>query len=233
MLAISTKFTIQNLQSFLHKCRMPSLIKNCGLKTPEAVEAAARTGASYVGFVYHEASPRHVDLSDIAILGLHVPTGVRRVIVVTNPSDEQMNEIRMHSLPDFLQVHGVTDPKKLEHIVKYIGVPVITAIAVNSAEDIALASKLEELSAHLLFDAPEPGSGKAFDWTMLGSALKEKPLEKPWFLAGGLTTQNVAEAIRATDAPMVDVSSGLESERGVKSLEKIAEFNKEVLSCQS
>jgi phosphoribosylanthranilate isomerase len=109
--------------------------------------------------------------------------------------------------------------------VSYAGKPVISAVAVRTQADLTSALTFEEISDYLLFDAAHAGSGKAFDWALL----KNIPLKKRWFLAGGLTPENVAEAIRVTGAPMVDVSSGIEDSPGNKSLIKIAAFNAAVL----
>ncbi|MBX9727166.1 MAG: phosphoribosylanthranilate isomerase [Rickettsiales bacterium] len=201
---------------------MPTRIKNCGLKTPESIDQAVHTGASFVGFVHHEASPRHVSLAAMAALIAHANRRTRAVAVLVNPSDSLLHDI-CTAAPDYIQLHNVPNPARIQAIAALTGKPIISAIAVNSAHDLALAASLEEISSHLLFDAARAGSGTAFDWALL----KNLPLKKPWFLAGGLTMSNVAEAIRVTQAPMVDVSSGLEDPigSGNKSLEMIAGFN--------
>jgi phosphoribosylanthranilate isomerase len=205
---------------------VPPRIKNCGLTTPSAIACAVSTSANFVGFVHHTASPRHLTAEQIAALYAHVPPGVACVIVLVDPSDDMLASLPK---PDFWQITGVSDPARIAAIHAATGVPVITAIRVRSAEDIAPASALEAVSAHLLFDTYHPqeagGTGHAFDWSLL----KNLSLSKPWFLAGGLNADNVADAIRRTHAPMVDVSSGLEDAPGIKSLEKIAAFNKAVL----
>src|ERR1700754_2951045 len=95
---------------------MPIKIKNCGLKSKEMIDVAIRTGASFIGFVHHEFSPRHLELAEIAKLGAHVPSPAKRVIVVAEPSDELLDTILAHPLPEFLQVHGVTDSERLKDI---------------------------------------------------------------------------------------------------------------------
>lgn len=203
-----------------------TLIKNCGLKTPDSVAHARATGASFAGFVHYAPSPRHLSIPDMAALFKHVPLGLARVIVLVDPSDELLA-----TLPraDYIQLHNVSNYGRVNAISTLTKTPLITAIRVRSKDDLATARPLEELSAHLLFDAYHDteigGSGHAFDWKLL-HGLK---LTKPWFLAGGLTQTNVAEAIRTTHAPMVDVSSGIESTPGIKSLEKIAAFNAAVV----
>lgn len=196
-------------------------IKNCGLKTPEHIACAAFTGAAFVGFVHYAPSPRHLTAAEIQALYAHVPAEVAKVAVLVNPDDALLATLPK---PDFWQVHDV-DAARVADIHRHTGIPVITGIRVRSAEDLAQVAALEAVSAHLLFDAPAPGSGHVFDWNLL----KGLTLQKPWFLAGGLTPENVAEAIRVTGAPMVDVSSGIEDAPGQKSAEKIAAFNAAVL----
>ena len=127
--------------------------------------------------------------------------------------------------PDYLQLHGVAEPGRIAAIRARYHLPVISAHAIHRVEDLTAARTFEDVSEYLLFDAPQPGSGEAFDWSLLGGLA----INREWFLAGGLTPDNVAQAIRATHAPMVDVSSGIEDAPGMKSLEKIAAFNKAVL----
>ncbi len=206
---------------------MPTRIKNCGLKTPEAIDQAIATGAGFIGFVHHPSSPRGVSLDQFAELAAHVGARAKTVAVMVNPDASMLDAIATRIKPDYLQLHEVYDHSQLEAIGQRYRIPIISAVSVRDASDLTLASLLEEISAHVLFDAKTPGSGKPFDWRLL----KNLPLKKKWFLAGGLTPENVAEAIRITHAPMVDVSSGIEDPPGSgnKSLEKIASFNAAVL----
>lgn len=225
-----TKLTRRFAGSWLtHPVRLLNVpmtkIKNCGLKTIEAIDQAIRTGASFIGFVHHEASPRHVSIADMATLIGHARGRVKTVAVLVRPTNEALREIAATS-PDYIQLHNVPNPARIQEITALTGKPIISAIAVSSAHDLALATALEEISSYLLFDAAHAGSGHAFDWGLL----KNLPLKKPWFLAGGLTTMNITDAIRSTHAPMVDVSSGIEESLGNKSLEMIASFNAAVLN---
>ncbi len=210
---------------------MPTRIKNCGLKTPAAIDAAITSGAGFAGFVHHESSPRHVTLPAMVTLAAHARPLIKTVAVLVTPSDELLGTIARDVKPDFFQLHAVGDLSRIQSIATQFGIPVITAISVTTVADLTHIATLEEISTYLLFDAPRSGSGEAFDWRLL----KNLPLKKRWFLAGGLTITNVAEAIRATNAPMVDVSSGLEDPMGSgnKSLEKIASFNAAVLSARA
>jgi phosphoribosylanthranilate isomerase len=204
---------------------MPTRIKNCGLKTPEAIDQAIATGAAFIGLVHYEASPRHVTLEQMSMLRAHAGSLIKTVAVLVNPSDALLSAIARDVNPDYFQLHDARDTARIQAIQTQFGIPVISAISVKSESDLTNIATLEEISAHLLFDAPSSGSGKAFDWRLL----KNLPLKKKWFLAGGLTPQNVAEAMRITGAPMVDVSSGIESAPGEKSQELIAAFNAAVL----
>lgn len=208
---------------------MPTRIKNCGLKTPEAIDQAINTGASFVGFVYHASSPRHVSLEEMRALVNHAHGRAKTVAVLVAPENDLLATLMRDVRPDYLQLHQVEDSARVEAIHSIFTIPIITAISVRGESDLTNIATFEEISTHLLFDAPAPGSGKPFDWRLL----KNLPLKKKWFLAGGLTPQNVAEALRITGAPMVDVSSGIESAPGEKSLEKIAAFNAAALSTAS
>ena len=208
---------------------MPTLIKNCGLKTPEAVAQAAATGASYIGLVHHTASPRHLNVPDGAALRGHIPTHIKTVAVLVAPDDALLDAICTAWNPDLLQIHGVTDTHHLRAIKTRTARPLILGWPVATAADIRATDAYAGIAEHVLLDTKKTGAhggtGEAFDWQIL---TRETP-RLPWFLAGGLTPANVAEALRITRAPAVDVSSGLESAPGIKSLEKIAAFNAAVL----
>lgn len=208
---------------------MSVLIKNCGLKSEEAIHEAARTGASFVGFVHHLASPRHLEVADMAKLSAKVPDNLQQVVVMVDPSFDLLEEVLEGMRPHFWQLHRVREPSRIEAIARRTGIGVISAVSVRDRNALVGAEEIEKVSAHVLFDAFHPhqegGSGEVFDWSLL-RLLK---MQKPWFLAGGLNADNVATALKATGAQMVDVSSGIESSPGNKSLEKIAAFNAAVL----
>lgn len=203
-------------------------IKNCGLKTREALVAAAMSGASFAGFVHHPPSPRHLPLAEIAALSAEAPDALAQVLVLVDPSDALLDDIQRHFRPHYLQLHNIREPARIRAIEERTAIAIITAITVNTRADLASATAFEEVSDHLLFDGKESGSGEHFNWSLLSGMT----LKKPWFLAGGLTVGNVGEALRITKAPMVDVSSGIEASPGVKSLEKIAAFNATVLNAR-
>lgn len=210
---------------------MPTRIKNCGLKTLETVDHSIATGAKFLGFVHYPPSPRHLNLAEMRALVAHATPRAKTVAVLVAPENELLAAIAREVRPDYIQLHAVREGDRIAAIQEVFSIPIITAIAVREPSDLTTLATLEELSTHLLFDAPAPGGGKPFDWRLL----KNLPLKKKWFLAGGLTAENVAQAIASTDAPMVDVSSGIEEPvgSGEKSLEKIAAFNAAVLERSS
>ncbi|KPP95035.1 phosphoribosylanthranilate isomerase [Erythrobacter sp. HL-111] len=202
-------------------------IKICGLSTSETVAAAVAGGASHVGFVHFEPSPRHVGLKQAADLREGLPAGVKAVLLLVNAGIETTAHAIEVVRPDVIQFHGKETPEWIALVRERTGVETWRAIGVRGAETLDKASRYRDAADRLLFDAPPPqasalpgGNGVGFDWTVL--AHHDHVL--PWGLAGGLTPDNVAAAIRATGAPLVDASSGLESAPGVKDVDKIAAF---------
>lgn len=200
--------------------------KICGLSTPETVDAAVAAGARFVGFVTYPPSPRHVVSDEVLkVLGARVPEGVIRVGLFVDPDDALLDERLATGAIDLLQLHGQETPQRLAAIKARTGKPVMKAIKVGAAGDVERGiATYASVADRLMFDAAEGilpgGNARAFDWTILSG--RKVPL--PWFLAGGLTPGNVAEAVQVTGAPAVDVSSGVESSRGVKSIDLIRAF---------
>lgn len=200
--------------------------KICGLTTPEAIDAAARAGARWVGFVTYPASPRHVaSVELLATLGKCVPAGVGRVGLFVDPDDALLDERLASGAIDLLQLQGAETPERLAGIKARTAKPVMKVIKVAEAADIERGiATFAGVADRLMFEAAggtlPGGNARAFDWTLLSG--RTVPL--PWVLAGGLTVDNVAEAVRVTGARTVDVSSGVESSRGVKSIALIEAF---------
>lgn len=207
-------------------------LKNCGLTTVEAVLVAASTGATHIGLMHHEASVRHMTLAEGAALRERIPAHVQTVAVLVDPSNDVLDALISEWQPDMLQLHALADATRLIEINLRYGIPVILAAGINNKQDIQMATTMAEHgnASALLFDAAKAGlhggTGETFDWDLLDHV----SCGRPWFLAGGLTPENVATAIRHTHPNGVDVSSGIESSHGIKSLEKIAAFNEAVLS---
>ena len=198
---------------------MTTRVKICGLREPEHVVVAAEAGAAYIGLVFFEKSPRHVSIAEARNLALEVPPGVAKVALVVNASDEDLRAILDRVPLDMLQLHGRETPARVAEIRARFGLPVMKALGVAEASDLAVLPDYEAVADQILLDAKAPkgaalpgGNGLAFDWRLVAGQV----FEKPWMLAGGLTPDNVAEAIARTGARQVDVSSGVESAPGVK-----------------
>jgi phosphoribosylanthranilate isomerase len=199
--------------------------KICGLSTPETVEAAVRFGARFVGFVTYPKSPRHISTETMRVLGAGVPKTVTRVGLFVDPDDALLDEKLATGSLDLLQLHGSETPARVAEIRRRTDKPVMKVIKVGVPDDIARGiAAYSGVADRLMFDAAEGtlpgGNAKAFDWTLLAG--QTVPL--PWFLAGGLTPENAVEAVRVTGARAVDVSSGVEKNRGVKSVDLIRAF---------
>lgn len=208
---------------------MPSdvRVKICGLRDAAAVTAAVSGGAAYVGLVFFPKSPRHVSIADAAALAQSVPVGIAKVGLVVNADDAMLDDILADVALDILQLHGTESPERVAEIRVRTGLPVMKAVGVADASDLAALDAYARVADQLLVDAKPPktadlpgGNGLSFDWRLIAG--RRWPV--PWMLAGGLTPQNVAEAIALTGAKQVDVSSGVESAPGVKDAQMIADF---------
>ncbi|MBT8170086.1 phosphoribosylanthranilate isomerase [Phaeobacter gallaeciensis] len=203
-------------------------VKICGLTTVEQIQAAATAGARYVGFVFFPKSPRHLDVPKAAELAGQVPLGIAKVALTVNATDAELDRI-LASVPlDMLQLHGKESPARVSEVKERYGLPVMKAIGVADQADLAQIDVYSQVADQLLIDAKPPkeavlpgGNGLSFDWRLLAG---RKYWQCPWMLAGGLTPDNVAEAVLMTGAQQVDVSSGVESAPGIKDAEKIRAF---------
>jgi phosphoribosylanthranilate isomerase len=203
-------------------------VKICGLNSPDSVTAAAKAGAVYGGFVFFEKSPRNVGLDQARDLAVAAPVGLAKVALVVNADNARLDAITDHVPLDMLQLHGSETPERVAESRARYGLPVMKAIGVADADDLLAIDRYAPVVDQLLIDAKPPknadlpgGNGLSFDWQLLQG---RKYWTCPWMLAGGLTPDNVAAAIRLTCAKQVDVSSGVESAPGVKDLGLIADF---------
>ncbi len=199
-------------------------VKICGIKTPEAMTAAIKGGARFVGLVFYEPSPRFVDLETAKYLASYVPADIYRVGLFVDPDDETLQKTLNEVPLDMIQLHGHESPGRIAEIKAAFSLPVIKAISISDKEDLDKVPGFEAAADWLMFDAKSGGSGESFDWTVLQQFLDENPLKKPWFLAGGLTEENINAALEALSPSALDVSSGVESQRGVKDPAKIKAF---------
>ncbi len=206
---------------------MPVSVKICGLSRPEHVSAAVDAGAAYVGFVFFDKSPRNVSIETARALAVDVPAGVAKVALVVNPDDAFLDRMTAVVPIDFIQLHGNETPERVAEVKARYGLPVIKAVGVAGPEDLAALDTYSAVADQILLDAKAPkggdrpgGNGEPFDWSLIAG--RRWPV--PWMLAGGLTPQNVAEAIRITGARQVDLSSAVESAPGEKDPVRIAAF---------
>jgi len=203
------------------------LAKICGLRAVADVEAALVGGAAYLGFMVWRQSLRRVTPVDAGRLAATARGRARIVAVVVDADDALIDEIMCDLAPDFLQLHGMETPQRAAELKRRTGAGLIRAVRVGSVEDVVAARAFDAVADHLLYDARPPegaaapgGNGVAFDWSMTSAI----PKGKPWFLAGGLNAGNVADALRRTAAPLVDVSSGVERSPGCKDPSLIKDF---------
>ena len=202
-------------------------VKICGLRSRAEVEAAADAGARYVGMVFFPPSPRHMTLADARWVAGGVPAGVVKVALTVNADDDELDRL-VEAVPlDMLQLHGREPPERVAAVRARFGLPVMKAIGVAVAADLAQVEVYAGVADQLLVDArPAPGAarpggnGLAFDWRLLEG--RRWPL--PWMLAGGLTPENVGAAVELTGATQVDVSSGVEHSPGYKDPERVRAF---------
>jgi phosphoribosylanthranilate isomerase len=206
---------------------MPLTIKICGLKTPEALDVALESGADLVGFVFFGPSPRNLDLPTARTLGARVNGRAGKVALSVDANDETLAAIVTALKPDMLQLHGSEPPERVAVVRSRFGLPVMKALPIAERSDLSPIRLYAKVADRLIFDARPPqdatrpgGLGKPFDWSLL----KGIDVGIPYMLSGGLDAGNVAEAIRVTGAPGVDVSSGVESSPGVKDPDKIRAF---------
>jgi phosphoribosylanthranilate isomerase len=205
---------------------MPPLVKICGLSTPETVDAAVRLGATHVGLVHYEPSPRHVDLKTAATLRRRAGPHVKVALLLVNASQQLTGEALGMVRPDIIQFHGNETPEWLAVVKRLAPAEIWKAVGLKDGGTLERIQQYHGVADRILFDAPAAalpgGTGTRFDWSLL----KNHRHTMDWGMAGGLTPANLAEAIAATGAPLVDVSSGVESAPGVKDVDKIAAFLK-------
>ena len=206
---------------------MSILVKICGLRSPEMLDAALAAGADMVGFVFFAPSPRNLSFADARALGERVRGSALKVALTVDAGDAQLAEIVATIKPDLLQLHGSEPPERLSAVRRRFGLPVMKALAVAERADLERIRLYENAADRLIFDALPPreasrpgGLGRSFDWRLL----RALDCAVPFMLSGGLHAGNVAEALRITGAPGVDVSSGVERAPGEKDAARIRDF---------
>lgn len=208
-------------------------VKICGLKTPEHIRAATDAGAAYVGFVFIPKSKRYIPTDLARDLTIDVKLGVAKVALVLDANDVDLDRI-VNTVPlDMLQLHGSESPERVAAIKARYGLPVMKAIGIAQASDVAMIDEYIDAADQILVDTKPTdtkslpgGTGQTFDWGLIAG----RRWTKPWMLAGGLTTQNVAEAIKISGTKQVDLSSAVESAPGVKDSGLIKAFMQAALA---
>jgi phosphoribosylanthranilate isomerase len=206
---------------------MPLTVKICGLSTPEALDVALESGADLVGFVFFPPSPRNLGLEAARVLSARVQSRAGKVALTVDATDDTLRDIVAAIKPDMLQLHGKETPDRVVAVRTRFGLPVMKALPIAERADLSPIREYAAVADRLIFDARAPkeatrpgGLGTPFDWTLLAGLNPGVP----FMLSGGLDAGNVAEAITITNAPGVDVSSGVERAPGVKDPDKIREF---------
>jgi phosphoribosylanthranilate isomerase len=196
---------------------VPVKVKICGVRTPAIVKAAAEEGADYVGFVFFDRSPRHLTLDQAKRLATAARGKIGTVAVLVDPDDALIDSVVEAVRPELLQLHGEESPDRVAAIKLRTRLPVMKAVSIAAADDVAKAGDYAASADYLLFDSKASpdlalpgGNGVAFDWRVL------KGVTVSFALSGGLTPDNVGDAIRLTGAAFVDVSSGVERVPGEK-----------------
>lgn len=203
------------------------MVKICGINSVESRDAAVQNGASMLGFVFFPASPRAIAFDQARTLMGGVPEGILKVALVVDPTFKELQALTKNLPVDVIQLHGSETPERVAEIKALTGLRVFKAVAISGPDDVARAHEYELEADGLLFDAKPPegatrpgGNALAFDWDLI----KGETWDRPWLLAGGLTAENVSDAIVASGATLVDVSSGVEDAPGVKNVGKIKAF---------
>jgi len=202
-------------------------VKICGLTSSEALDASVRSGAAYVGFNFFPKSPRNLLIEAARSLALEVPEGVAKVAVLVDADEDLLDEIMANVPLDMLQLHGNETTERVTFIKTRYGLPVMKAVGVADAPDLESIEAYSSVADQILVDAKPPkeavlpgGNGLTFDWRLVAG----RRWSVPWMLAGGLTPDNVGEAVRLTGAQQVDVASGVESAPGIKDISAISSF---------
>ena len=204
-------------------------VKLCGINTPEAMDATVQAGADMVGLNFYPKSPRAVTAEQAARLAERAGNRLLKAGLFVEPDDELLSHVTASVPLDLLQLHGALSPQRVAEIRGRYALPVMRVLPIAREEDFDAVAAFEPVADRFLFDAKPPksmkdalpgGNAVSFDWTLLSG----RSFRRPWMLAGGLTAENVAQAIEISGTKAVDTASGIEDAPGRKSAEKIAEF---------
>ena len=206
---------------------MECLVKICGITSKRDLKAAQELGANFVGFVLEEKSKRFINLERLELLSMIIRKPLKSVVLLVDPSNAFLERLLMRAKVDYIQLHGEESPERVEEIAEITNIPLIKAIGVEKKSDLLNIRNYENFVDYMLLDSKakedmrlKGGRGISFNWKII----KGFNFKKPWFLAGGLNANNVMDAMKATGAKMVDVSTGVENTPGKKSFDKMRKF---------
>jgi phosphoribosylanthranilate isomerase len=196
-------------------------IKLCGFTEVKTIETAINYGCNFVGVVFAKNSIRYVDPNSAKILSDQIPNSIGKVAVVVNETIDTIKKINQNFQPNFFQLHGEEDINYIENLKKiFPKISIIKAISIFSKNDLTKIKNFDNHIDYFLLDNKNPGSGEAFDWKIL----QDFNLHKPYFLSGGINIKNIDEAIKIVNPKFIDISSGIEETKGVKSSKLIIEI---------
>ncbi|MEO1732918.1 MAG: phosphoribosylanthranilate isomerase [Pseudomonadota bacterium] len=205
----------------------PIRVKICGLTRPQDALAADSAGARYIGLVFFPKSPRNVDFDTASAIAAQVPVGICKVALTVNATDTTLDDLLRNVPIDMVQLHGSEPPERVAEVRTKFGLPVMKAVGIATVDDLGAIAAYEAVADQILVDTKPPkdasrpgGNGLVFDWQLLAG----RRWQKPWMLAGGLTKDNVAKAIRVSGANQVDLSSAVETAPGQKDATLMREF---------
>ncbi|MDC1445556.1 phosphoribosylanthranilate isomerase [Amylibacter sp.] len=202
-------------------------VKICGLTTLNTLSAAINSGATYVGFVFFEKSPRHLTIEQAIKMANIVPDGICKTALVVDPSDKDLDDLLDKVPVDMIQLHGHESAERVSEVKDKFGLPVMKAVGISDESDLVNLYEHSRIADQILVDAKPPknavlpgGNGLSFDWKLLAG----RRWSTPWMLAGGLNSSNLLQAAKLTGAKQFDVSSGVETSTGVKDIKLISDF---------
>ena len=202
-------------------------VKICGLTTLNTLSAAINSGATYVGFVFFEKSPRHLTIEQAIKMANIVPDGICKTALVVDPSDKDLDDLLDKVPVDMIQLHGHESVERVSEVKDKFGLPVMKAVGISDESDLVNLYEHSRIADQILVDAKPPknavlpgGNGLSFDWKLLAG----RRWSTPWMLAGGLNSSNLLQAAKLTGARQFDVSSGVETSTGVKDIKLISDF---------
>ena len=202
-------------------------VKICGLTTLNTLSAAVNSGATYVGFVFFEKSPRHLTIEQAIKMANIVPDGICKTALVVDPSDKDLDDLLDKVPVDMIQLHGHESAERVSEVKDKFGLPVMKAVGISDESDLVNLYEHSRIADQILVDDKPPknavlpgGNGLSFDWKLLAG----RRWSTPWMLAGGLNSSNLLQAAKLTGARQFDVSSGVETSTGVKDIKLISDF---------